>query len=102
MLFWSFPPVDSPSRITGHRQLCRNAWQNLKNVSLCLQALCLIVDCVAIENPGAFVQKLWMMGTSCGNERKKRQKLEREQILRWSDSGCRAAHARAAASASLR
>src|SRR5262245_19555435 len=28
MLFWSIPPGDSPSRISGNRWLCRNAWQN--------------------------------------------------------------------------
>ena len=80
MLFWSFPPVDSPSRITGHRRLCRNAWQNTQERLACLRALCLNVVCGAIENPRAVVQKLWMMGTSCGNARKKRQKLERNEI----------------------
>jgi len=50
--------------------------RTLKNISLCLHALCLIVDFIATEKPRRFVQKLWMIGTSCGNARKNWKKLK--------------------------
>ena len=73
-------PLIHPRESPGTAGSAAMPGRTLKNISPCLRALCLIVVCGAIENPRAIVQKLWMMGTSCGNARKKRQKLERNEI----------------------
>jgi hypothetical protein len=63
-------PTIHPREPSGTAGSAAMPGRTLKNISLCLHALCLITLFIATEKPRAFVQKLWMTGTSCGNARK--------------------------------
>ena len=56
--FWRIPPSDSPSRITGHRRLCRNALAgHTERLARC-RHFAPAPQFASRENPRAIVQKL--------------------------------------------
>jgi hypothetical protein len=64
---WRIPPSHSPSRIAGHRRLCRNALaghaERLARCQHCAPAPVF----ASSTNPDPFVQKLWMPAIPCGS-----------------------------------
>ena len=64
---WRIPPSHSPSRIAGHRRLCRNALaghtERLARCQHCAPAPVF----ASSKNPVPFVKKLWMPAIPCGS-----------------------------------
>ncbi len=69
---WRNPPSHSPSRIAGHRRLCRNALAGQTEHLARCQSLCASHAFASSKNPSAFVQKLWMPSIPCGSSWKMR------------------------------
>jgi hypothetical protein len=72
---WRNPPSHSPSRIAGHRRLCRNALAgHAEHLARC-QTLCASHAFTSSKNPSRVVQKLWMPAIPCGSAWKMRDTL---------------------------
>ncbi len=76
------PPSHSPSRIAGHRRLCRNALaghaERLARCQHCAPAPVF----ASSKNPVPFVKKLWMPAIPCGSSWKIRPVLS-VHLRKW-------------------
>lgn len=64
---WRIPPSHSPSRIAGHRRLCRYALAGHADRLARCQHCAPAGVFASSKNPGPFVQKLWMLAIPCGS-----------------------------------